>query len=572
MFKTSHEKQQLFLEVVLDLLEGINTPYALNCALRLRSKVYGFLPVNPNDYDDPQMYLLDAQANALFKKSPYLTSSDDLASYAQKLFFVNEEKCRQSNHRLTTIRNEENLQFNRMLSTARDFIMSIIGQSPEGLTAFRFGPGATTALSSHTATLINKVAKMPEVCSVALNQLQELTKGTLYEQTTQSKDFKIIRNHNIFTSVPKDSRGNRGIAIEPDGNMVVQLSLGNQLRKRLRLSGYDLDILSNHHRYFAERASLYGDFATIDLSSASDCICSHLVKLLLPTDWWVALNRARSHQTLIGDSIHHNEKFSSMGNGFTFELESLIFLSICHAASIEYDKPKRGMFHWSLHLPDPITGALTKQRFSAKREFYSVFGDDIICLTEHADLIINMLEFCGLTTNKEKTFLQGPFRESCGADFFNGVDVRPLYIKDLPDGLEGLYQLYNTVERISIKLYGSVGWFQRPLKRILFLLKGHPILFGPIVLSNNWLVSDDPKSFSYSRKMRKRLISQIRCLMFKPKIWRVNHAPYPGDDFSVDTTADSGNLLLYALLGGESTGYTKRNAPRCMSFGSLPSW
>jgi len=543
MFKTFHDKQLLFIDVCMDLLEGINTPYSLSVALRLRLGKYGFRSVNPLDYLDSQSYLLDAQAYGLVSKTPYLNTGINLSGVAISKFFENETKCKNSNARITTIRNQENLVYNRMLSTARGFILNMIGDSPLPLEAFRFGPGATTSLRAHTACLINKVAHTPDVCSVALPQLLDLTRGTLYEQTITKRDFVSIVNHNCFTSVPKDARGNRGIAIEPDGNMVVQLSLGNQLRRRLRLAGYDLDYLSDHHRYFARVASSYGNFATIDLSSASDCICSELVKRLLPIDWWVALNRARSHSTVINGNSIPLEKFSSMGNGFTFELESLIFLSICHAASIEYGKPLRGTFHWNLMLPNSV-GILENKRFTAKKEFYSVFGDDIICRTEHADLVISMLSFLGLDTNKAKTFTYGPFRESCGADFFNGIDVRPIFIKELNDGLMGLMQLYNQVCRISEKLFHVPHFFQRALKRILSHIPEKSRLYGPFSNMDNWLIEPDSSKYIFSRKMRKRQINLIRCHIFTPNLRAIRE--------------DSENLLLYALLGGESKGYTTR--------------
>jgi hypothetical protein len=42
------------------------------------------------------------------------------------------------------------------------------------------------------------------------------------------------------------------------------------------------------------------------------------------------------------------------------------------------------------------------------------------------------LEAFGLKVNSRKTFFQGPFRESCGKDFINGVLVTPVYLRQHP--------------------------------------------------------------------------------------------------------------------------------------------
>jgi hypothetical protein len=41
------------------------------------------------------------------------------------------------------------------------------------------------------------------------------------------------------------------------------------------------------------------------------------------------------------------------------------------------------------------------------------------------------LEALGFQINQHKSFFEGPFRESCGKDFFRGFSVRPVYLKTL---------------------------------------------------------------------------------------------------------------------------------------------
>jgi len=147
------------------------------------------------------------------------------------------------------------------------------------------------------------------------------------------------------------------------------------------------------------------DLATIDLSSASDTISKELVWLLLPESWAQALDIARTGDVTLpdGNSIEL-AKFSSMGNGFTFELESLIFYALARAVC-------------------ELDGEDTRN--------LSVFGDDIIVPTGATETLTRVFQLLGFTVNTGKTFSQGPFRESCGADYLFGYSIRPFYQRDL---------------------------------------------------------------------------------------------------------------------------------------------
>jgi hypothetical protein len=206
---------------------------------------------------------------------------------------------------------------------------------------------------------------------------------------------------NRVTTVPKNAKTDRVIAIEPDWNMFFQRGIGGAIRHRLRSR---LGILrpdsQKVHQDLAREGSLTGRLATIDLQSASDSVSLALVEALLPPAWFTALYITRSHQGEVGGKTVLYEKISSMGNGYTFELETLIF--------------------W----------ALTRACCDATATV-SVYGDDIICPSSAADQVIDLLTQCGFTTNAKKTFLSGPFRESCGGHYHNGHEVTPPYFKEL---------------------------------------------------------------------------------------------------------------------------------------------
>jgi len=149
-----------------------------------------------------------------------------------------------------------------------------------------------------------------------------------------------------------------------------------------------------------------GLIATIDLSAASDNISKYLVLHLLPCKWFELLSTWRTGIVSVKDTREYIEleKFSSMGNGYTFELESLIFLA---TARVACDLSK------------------------CSRSTVSVYGDDIIIPTGAVDHLFKMFERFGFTVNEEKSFHSGRFRESCGCDYINGAGVRPFFKKDL---------------------------------------------------------------------------------------------------------------------------------------------
>lgn len=184
-----------------------------------------------------------------------------------------------------------------------------------------------------------------------------------------------------FTTVPKNNEKRRPINIEPFGNILTQSRIGNGIRKVL-LDYYnqDLNTLQNRHR------ELISDMcnATIDLKNASDSISMVLVEFLFPAYFVNLLKSSRSPTVDVGDGeLHVLNKVSSMGNGFTFELMTLILTATCRVL-------------------DPTA---------------SVYGDDIIISRSCAGRLISLLSEMEFVVNEQKSFIDGPFRESCGGNF-----------------------------------------------------------------------------------------------------------------------------------------------------------
>ena len=226
---------------------------------------------------------------------------------------------------------------------------------------------------------------------------------------------------NRITFVPKDARTLRTIAIEPSLNVCLQLGVHSYLAERLSTFGNPIDDQAINQRLAQKGANLpFGSsYATIDLSQASDSVSTELVRWLLPSEWFSLLDDLRSKRgTLAGTSFIY-EKFSSMGNGFTFALETLIFWALARAVNT-------------------LTGG----------EIASVYGDDIIISDTSALLLTETLGFCGFSVNSEKTFYHGPFRESCGADWHIDKRVTPQYVRKARLRPTDIYNLLNRFDPI----------------------------------------------------------------------------------------------------------------------------
>lgn len=194
-------------------------------------------------------------------------------------------------------------------------------------------------------------------------------------------------------------------------------------------------------------ASISGRHATIDLKSASDLKCKVLVNFLFPKCWasWLNTLRAPLIRTPGKGPYRYLEKFSGMGNGYTFEVETIVFTAIAAEAMVAAGvEPDLGGNLW-------------------------VFGDDIIVPTECAANVLSALRLCGFVPNERKTFVEGSFRESCGGDYFSGCAVRPIYIEDDPNEPHEFISLANALRRL-LDPSDPDGDFSRRLRRAWFLV------------------------------------------------------------------------------------------------------
>jgi hypothetical protein len=283
-------------------------------------------------------------------------------------------------------------------SKAASFVAEVLG--PLRYPDILFGGsghtnGASTRVKRGPDAAILKHTGKAHVSSMAVKHwLQFASNSKLSDQCIQIMDSSVL-----FT-VPKATDIDRVACKEPEINMLLQRSVGSHIRRRLRRKGINLND-QGVNKQLAQDA-LHLGLATIDLSAASDSITRQLVFNLLPFDWWHLLDDLRSHSVIVGEITHELEMFSSMGNGFTFELESLLFWAIARASMY----------------------------FSGVKGRLSVYGDDIIVPCAIAPRLARIFHWFGFKVNSKKSYWSGSFRESCGGHYFRSYDVTPFYIKE----------------------------------------------------------------------------------------------------------------------------------------------
>lgn len=425
-------------DVALKFYEGLASPIAVKAAILLRYGDWDQLAsckVDPRNYIEAESYWRDASAVSLLRKLPELPTSHDRKAVAEGNFLACEASCLRTNRRLYPYLNpllfgDLDVGVQSFIGKAQKIIADILGPVPSDIEG-RFGPGATYGDRGRLTTVPDKMSTVPTLTPDAKYHLLPWHQ-TLWAKAcnTSGRGVRFVQG-NRFTTVPKDCEKDRGIAIEPSINVFYQLGIGRAIRHRLKRSGLDLIFGQDIHRQVACEASIKGHLVTLDLSNASDTVSRNLVKLLLPPRWFEVLDDLRSKKTEFRGNWHVLEKFSSMGNGFTFELETLIFLGLVLACDNGQVKSREGR-SWL---------AVGKNVF--------VFGDDIICPAECSKDVISVLEFFGMTVNKGKSFVDGPFRESCGGDYFYGVDVRPHFQKELPNDPQQLISFANGLRRAT---------------------------------------------------------------------------------------------------------------------------
>lgn len=431
-FRTTRYPRQFNDAAIYNFLSALDCPRSLTVWLLYSTKEHSQLvdlSVNPNDYVSPLAFRAAYSASEFLSKSDFLDLEVSRKQAAMTKFREFEALCHKTNSRF------KDLSFDPLFSGANVWLLNaterkiaqILGdfRADEFVDEAGWGPGVSTTLKGSEVSGFNKFHAERGITR-ELYAFVSPWFSEAYPSWVKYASGEVIPLESFFSeevgnrvvTVPKNSKTDRVIAIEPGFNIWFQKAIGSMIRKRLRREGIDLNS-QERNQELARLSSIDDSLATIDFSSASDSISTGLVRALFSSSRWITLlESCRSKYGILDSDLYEWKKFSAMGNGFTFELESLIFYA---AASAVCDYLK-----------------LDSRRIS-------VFGDDVIIPVEAYDLYSSFSEFLGFRLNKKKSFSSTYFRESCGSHYFDGVDCKPIYLKRKISNVESVYKLVNSV-------------------------------------------------------------------------------------------------------------------------------
>lgn len=301
-----------------------------------------------------------------------------------------------------------------VLDVAADYIAKVLGvfSDDEHRSLCRFGSKASVGVTLRKACEAERwsipITGSAKQIDWFRSEMDDVAcvQGYLAAQLESDPNGSIYQEISCLTLalVPKTFKSLRSIMPNTTIGGYMTSGLGSMIQRRLKRAGYNINTLQEEHKVLACKASVDELNVTVDLSAASDTISTRLVERLLPRDWFDVLNNARIGTVkLPDDTICEMETFCTMGVGYTFPLQTLIFLSLLKAIA--------RVTHWDR--PCDI----------------SVYGDDMIFGRDMYPYVEIVFRKLGFVINVDKTFVTGPFRESCGGDYHAGVDVRPFQPK-----------------------------------------------------------------------------------------------------------------------------------------------
>lgn len=436
------------------------------------------------------------QLGAFLKKFPF--RGEDTKTPAVRKFVEAEHQCalfNNENYKGLVRLNEIHPEFLGVLDEMREDILSLLGELPpidSIIGHAKHGPGVSLGdqYADGKSTSFYKWSALPYTVTAGTLEIARLAISSdprwigALDDWYRSKEripigapidinlfwdsvFLVVDGSRI-TTVPKTAETDRTIAIEPLLNVYLQLGVDHVIKAALRKQwGYDLSQQSRNQIY-AEEASVTNKMVTVDLKAASDTISLILCWLLLPPAWMDLLFDLRSPQGELEGETYRFEKISSMGNGFTFALESLIFGALVRCA--------------------------IKRTKSVKKS--AVYGDDLIVPTTAYPFLQALLSLCGFKVNEDKTFVDGPFRESCGKDFFLGYDVRPVFLKRQVQNVQDLFYIHNALWKLQERLHWT---WDVDLSKTLQLIKAQLPLQVRLFFVGPPGESDDTHLFSHEK-------------------------------------------------------------------------
>lgn len=363
--------------------------------------------VDPQEELDTHLAAKQYWAHHLLKKAESHSVSEQACLSAITKYFAGERVCRTYNVLLSSARFRR--EHADLIWRIQCRIGSWIGAKPK----FLHTSNSSGATVQYTRSQINGNIFLKEKGAQSIHsRLAVWFSKRLLEQRWGRLEIDDSLPESVITVIPKDVSAGRVISKSTNIDQALQLMLGRQLRDALCNKARNDINTQIPNQVLAHRGSIDGSYATIDLENASNTISREVVRLLFPPLWYTAFDACRAHTGVFNLNFttatgkqgrfkwlkpYKFQMFSAMGNGYTFELETMLFLAIC-------------------------------QCVATRPQDVRVYGDDIICHTSDALAVTEALQLFGFSVNKEKSFTDPNFlfRESCGKHYLKGVDITPI--------------------------------------------------------------------------------------------------------------------------------------------------
>lgn len=420
-------------QVAQKIFELLDTPLSLGLSLMLKHGEHAQIAsysYNP----DREIRLQDVRdnlaASSLLRKYKGLATNIDTRQAAITSFKNGEVACAETNARfrnpiIDPLFKGVNVWLHNAFIRK---ISSILGnyQKEDFFDNGSWGPGSSISVTGNDTGAVRKFRCERQTTT----KLYMLVKDELVNQypawfpRQDVVDSMVQCEWSELLTVHKNAMTDRTIFKESGITTWFQKSIGTSIRRRLCRHGYDLNSTSRGQE-IARHGSITGQSATVDFENASNTIARLMIRESV-TDhvWYTLLDSCRtpSYSLDKGKTVNRFEMFSSMGNGYTFELESLIFVAAAEAV------------HDYLGLD---------------YGFISVHGDDITIDSKAYDLYQHFCNFLGFKVNNRKSFSTGYFRESCGSYFYAGLDVKPYFLKEKSNDAKSIFRLANGINSLA---------------------------------------------------------------------------------------------------------------------------
>lgn len=294
-------------------------------------------------------------------------------------------------------------------------------------------PGATATTSKRPLDKIRKMERFQTDPCEFRTKLGDTFIGRYDEMQCFNKAMQ----------VPKNYKGGRVIAPEEFERASKGLAI-----YRLMESYLPVNIKIKDQR-FNQVLSLLGSakeniFDTLDLSHASDSQTFMLFNEIYPQRFVALVSKLLATETRFTKPItvtyrgktqkltkFHAATAMAMGHPLTFILECITFLScgIVGAAYSGEDMSSSDSYQALYSYDLPNNGG------NVKIPRILIVGDDIGIDSKFSEATEHILRSVGFQVNFDKSFTgDHPFRESCGKEYFKGVDVTPNYYPRSPIG------------------------------------------------------------------------------------------------------------------------------------------